>query len=142
MKTQRRANRRRGTSAVEFAYIAPLFFLLVIGMIEFSRALMVQQVLTSASREGARTATLDSTNNSGNPSPTTIVDSADNNCLAAANVSGATTTISPALPVGAGQDITVTGKVPYSSVSWIPSPWFLGGATLTAVTVMRRETTQ
>jgi Flp pilus assembly protein TadG len=142
MKTQRRANCRRGTSAVEFAFIAPLFFLLVIGMIEFSRALMVQQVLTSASREGARTATLDSTNNSSNPSPTSIVDSAVNNCLAAANVSGATTTISPALPVAAGQDITVTVKVPYSSVSWIPSPWFLGGATLTAVTVMRRETTQ
>lgn len=142
MKTERRANDRRGTSAVEFAFIAPLFFLLVIGMIEFSRALMVQQVLTSASREGARTATLDSTNNSTNPSPTSIVDSAVNSCLAAASVSGATTTISPALPVAAGQDITVTVKVPYSSVSWIPSPWFLGGATLSAVTVMRRETTQ
>ncbi len=142
MKTKRRLNSRRGTSAVEFAVIAPLFFLLVIGMVEFSRAMMVQQVLTSASREGARTATLDSTNNSSNPSPTSIVLAAVNQCLSAANIAGASTTISPALPVGAGQDITVTVSVPYTSVSWVPSPWFLGGATLSAASVMRRETTQ
>ncbi|HVX62328.1 MAG TPA: TadE/TadG family type IV pilus assembly protein [Pirellulales bacterium] len=142
MKTERRYHDRRGTSAVEFAFIAPLFFLLVIGMIEFSRAMMVQQVLTTASREGARMATLDSTNYSSDPSPTSLVVSAVDQCLAGANVNGSTTTISPALPVGAGQDITVTVSVPYSSVTWIPSPWFLGGTTLTAVSVMRRETTQ
>ena len=33
---------------------------MVFGMIEFGRAIMVQQVLTNASREGARVAILDS----------------------------------------------------------------------------------
>jgi len=142
MTRQRRRNDRRGTSAVEFAFIAPLFFMLVIGMIEFGRAMMVQQILTNAARQGARLATLDSTNGSSNPTPTSIVTSEVNYVLAAANISGATTTISPALPATAGTDVSVTVSVPYMSVTWVPSPWFLSGATLAANCVMRRETTQ
>ncbi len=49
---------RAGAAAVaEFAIVAPVFFLMVIGFIEFGRALMVQQVLINASRVGARMAT-------------------------------------------------------------------------------------
>ena len=142
MTRQHRRNDRRGTSAVEFAFIAPVFFLLVIGMIEFGRAMMVQQILTNAARQGARMATLDSTNNSSNPTPSSMVTSEVNSVLAAANVSGATTAISPSLPAAAGTDVSVTVTVPYMSVTWVPSPWFLSGATLSANCVMRRETTQ
>ena len=46
--------RRRGAAAAEFAIVAPVFFLMVIGFIEFGRALMVQQVLINASRVGAQ----------------------------------------------------------------------------------------
>jgi Flp pilus assembly protein TadG len=127
---------------VEFAFIAPVFFMLVIGMVEFGRAMMVQQALTNAARQGARLATLDSTNNSSNPTPTSLVTTEVNQALSAANISGASTAISPALPAAAGQDVSVTVSVPYTSVTWVPSPWFLGGATLTSNCVMRRETTQ
>src|SRR6476660_10298087 len=48
--------KRRGVAATEFAIVAPVFFLMVIGFIEFGRALMVQQVLINASRVGARMA--------------------------------------------------------------------------------------
>ena len=51
--------KRRGAAAVEFAVVAPIFLLLVFGMIEYGRMVMVQQVLTNASREGARCAVLD-----------------------------------------------------------------------------------
>src|SRR5688572_20915708 len=51
--------KRRGASVVEFAVVAPVFFLLVFGMIEYGRLVMVQQVLTNATREGARRAVLD-----------------------------------------------------------------------------------
>ncbi len=47
---------RRGTAAVEFALVAPVFFLLVFGMIEYGRMVMVQQVITNASREGRASA--------------------------------------------------------------------------------------
>ena len=40
------ARLRRSGSATEFAIVAPVFFLMVIGFIEFGRALMVQQVLS------------------------------------------------------------------------------------------------
>ncbi len=44
----------RGASAVEFALIAPLLFLLLFGIIEFGLLLYNQAVITNASREGAR----------------------------------------------------------------------------------------
>src|SRR3990172_3039118 len=47
---------RRGAAVTEFAIVAPVFFLMVIGFLEFGRALMVQQVLINASRVGARQA--------------------------------------------------------------------------------------
>ena len=44
-----------------------MFFLMVFGMIEFGRAIMVQQVLTNASREGARVAVLGLADADGEP---------------------------------------------------------------------------
>lgn len=132
--------KRRGAAAVEFALVAPLFFLMVCGMIEFGRAIMVQQVLTNSSREGARVAVLDSQT----PTASTVT-STVNTYLQNAGISGATVTITPAEPTSAtyGQPVTVEVSIPFSSVSWLPAPWFLGGNTqLRASTVMRRETVQ
>src|SRR5262245_57058974 len=50
---------RRAAAAVEFAVVAPIFLLLVFGMIEYGRMVMVYQIVTNASREGARAAVLD-----------------------------------------------------------------------------------
>lgn len=43
-----------GAVAVEFAVVLPLFLIFVFGIIEFGMALYNKQVLTNASREGAR----------------------------------------------------------------------------------------
>src|SRR5262245_51976865 len=53
---RRRRAMRRGASATEFAIVAPVFFLMIVGFLELGRALMVQQVLINASRVGARQA--------------------------------------------------------------------------------------
>ncbi len=45
---------RRGTAAVEFALILPVLVVLVFGIIEFGLLLYDKQVITNASREGAR----------------------------------------------------------------------------------------
>jgi Flp pilus assembly protein TadG len=45
---------QRGTSIVEFAFVAPLFFLLLFGIIEFSVILFDKATITNASREAAR----------------------------------------------------------------------------------------
>ncbi len=47
---------QEGTTAVEFALIAALFFTLLLGVIEVSRALFVWNTLTEATRRGARVA--------------------------------------------------------------------------------------
>ena len=94
---------RQGAAVVEFAIVAPVFFLLVFGMIEYGRMVMVQQVITNASREGARVGVLDG-------STTSSVTTAVNNYLTAAKISTAstTTTVSPNPPSSAGYGGAVT----------------------------------
>jgi hypothetical protein len=41
-----------------------------------------------------------------------------------------------------GDPVTVSVSIPFESVSWLPSPMFLGGTTLEAASVMRRESVQ
>lgn len=132
--------KRRGAAAVEFAVVAPLFFLLVFGMIEFGRAIMVQRVLTNASREGARVAVLDSATPTAGTVTSTVT-----NYLQNVGLTGGSVTINPAEPTtaGYGVPVTVTVRIPFSRVSWLPAPWFLtGNVNLKASTVMRRETVQ
>jgi Flp pilus assembly protein TadG len=128
--------KRLGAAAVEFAIVAPLFFLLVFGMIEFGRMVMIQQVITNASREGARKAVLDGASSSNVKSSVVTYMANGGVTIATSNV-----TINPTDPTtaAAGSPVTVTVSVPFSQVSWLPSPMFLGGRQMTASTVMRRE---
>ncbi|REK18432.1 MAG: pilus assembly protein [Planctomycetota bacterium] len=128
---------RMGSAAVEMAVVAPLFFLMLMGMIEFGRLVMVQQVLTNAAREGARVGILDNRT-------AADVQSASNQFLSAAGVSGATVNVTPDPPSSApaGSPVTVTITVPFSQVSWLPSPIFIHNLNLTANATMRRETVQ
>jgi Flp pilus assembly protein TadG len=49
-----RRSPERGAAAVEFALILPVLLLMVLGMLEFSRAYNTQISLSGAAREGAR----------------------------------------------------------------------------------------
>jgi Flp pilus assembly protein TadG len=134
LRTPRRRQACHGAAAVEFALIAPLFFLLIFGMIEYGRMVMVQQVLTNGSREGARRAVLEQ-------STADEVQTLVSNYLANSSVSGATVTVSPAdlSTVGFGDPVNVSVSVPFTQVSWVPKPWFLGSKTLHAQSVMNGE---
>lgn len=48
---------------VETAIVLPVFFLVVLGIIEFGRAFMVMQLVNTAAREATRSAIMDGTNN-------------------------------------------------------------------------------
>ena len=54
---------RSGAAAVEFALVLPLFLAIVLGIVEFGRAMMVGQLVTNAAREGARLAVLNGATN-------------------------------------------------------------------------------
>jgi Flp pilus assembly protein TadG len=58
-KTSLRPARRRGSAVVEFAMVAPVFLIIVVGVSETSRMFEMQNQLASAAREGARMAVMD-----------------------------------------------------------------------------------
>lgn len=125
---------RTGAAVVEFALVAPIFIMLVFGIIEFGRGVLVQQVITNATREGAREAAL----------PESTVSSVKAKVvefLADSSIevspSSVSVTPNPAAVIN-NEQIKVSVRVPYSSVSWIPGN-FLGGASLSASTKMRSE---
>jgi Flp pilus assembly protein TadG len=144
--------RRRGTAVVEFAVIAPLFFLLIFGMIEFGRVIMVQQIITNASREGARYAT----GLSGSITTADVISTISNNqkvidtvknYMSGANIKNPTVTVTAALdPLDTSNNtymVTVKVSVPFSSVNWLSTtPFFpgLSSKVLQASTIMRLET--
>ncbi len=74
----------RSQSAVEFALVAPLLFLLIFGIVDFGRAMFYQNEITNATREGARIAILAS-----NPCNTVYADPTGN-CSTSATPSGPT----------------------------------------------------
>ena len=134
---------RRGAAVVEFAVVAPIFFLIIMGMIEFGRLVMVQQILTNASREGARLAVLD------DPREGSVVTDgviqAVEDYLQGGSITGATVTVTPDPPnsAGYGEPVTVSVEVPFDQVCWLPGSFFSrDGKKLSASTVMRRETVQ
>lgn len=124
---------RRGAAVVEFAVVVPVFLILVFGIIEFGRMVMVQQIITNAAREGARKGIVPGS--SADEVNTTVL-----SYLTSTSINGANTSVSPdPASVTYGQGITVTVAVPFSSVSWLPAPFFLGKSVLTASCTMRSE---
>ena len=136
--------RRNGVAAVEFAVVVPVFFIVVFGMVEFGRAVMVQQVLVNASREGARTAVLEvATLQSVEDSIDTYLDASGiTDHDTDFTVNGSVVTDPTGNNSGAGDSIGVAVSVEFNDVSWLPIPEYLGGTTLRAESVMRRETYQ
>lgn len=131
--------RRRGATAVEMAIVAPLFFLLILAIVEFARMVMVQQALTNAAREGCRKATLTTTKSD------SVVEARVRQhlqtSLANANDTGAcrvTVTPSDFSTITEGTFITVHVEVNYSDVTWLP-PKFLGNAVLHGKATVKRE---
>ena len=137
---------RQGMAIVEMALVLPLFMMLVLGIVEFGRAMMVSNLITDAAREGARlAASSDSTNSEvialvqsslletvgvdpGNVSISLTVDPGPNNADPNDNLS-----------LAQKRDICrVEVSVPFSKVSFIPRN-HLGEKSLTGKSVMRHE---
>ena len=72
-----RPPRGRGQSLVEFALALPIFFLLLIGLIEGGRYVFYSEVLNHAAREGARYAIIHGENSSDPTGPPNDASGAD-----------------------------------------------------------------
>jgi Flp pilus assembly protein TadG len=146
MRAHRLQQNRRGAALVEAALVLPIFFTVVLGIVEFGRAMMVSQIVTNVSREGARLAIVDGTTNS---QVTTFVKEF---MQAAVNVAQAdvsvTITVAPAADnpdpgnqiaaAGPGDVVTVRVSVPFNKVNYIPGD-YLAGKNLVGMSAMRHE---
>jgi len=130
---------RRGVSVVEFAMIAPLLFIMIFSIIEFSRILMVQNTVTEGARHAAREASL---------ATSLSASSVESNLRSRLSDSVPTGTemtvaVQPAdlTTVKSGDEIMVRVSLNYSDVSWVPTSLFRisGNAQLLAESRMERE---
>jgi Flp pilus assembly protein TadG len=115
-----RTGRRDGIAAVEFALVAPVFFLFVFALIEMGRMMMIQQSLTNAAREGCRTAVMANTTNGSD------VDAAVRNYLLSVTSKASNpgkvrvTTPGNLANCPSGTNLTVAVELDYQDVTWVP----------------------
>jgi Flp pilus assembly protein TadG len=125
---------------VEFALVAPLFFVLILGIIEFGRAFMVMELLNEAARQGCRQAIIEGTSSAQIKQAATsfLTSSGINGEVAGVSVNDAPVDSVEAQTMPAYTEMTVLVSVPVASVTWVPNGLFPTG-TLTGQYTMRRE---
>src|SRR5262249_20780754 len=137
--TPRRARVTRwGTSAVEFAVIAPILLFTIIGIIEVARAFMVTEMLSSAARVGCRTGIVPGRS-------TSDITTAVTNHLSGMGLATESITVEVndvvANPSTAADysEITVIVTIPVVDISWLPSIHYLMGTNLSAQYTLAKE---
>ena len=144
---------RRGAALVEFAVVAPLFLLLIMGTMEAGNSLELGMQLTAAVREGGRLASMDWQETVPNGMTANEKVAQDiRNFLTAAGVPGDHVAIAITSAEGndAGQpfDLSdpanrlrlfeISASIPYSDYNAVP-PTFMAGQNVTAWTVFRNS---
>lgn len=117
---------------VEFALVAPIFFLVLFGIIEAGRFMLYYETLNNATREGARYAIVNGANTLGcptgppapgsSPCDTAGADVVERVRRAAFGVLGAGVTVTPSWhdPATNGRGSTVTVRASYTYSALIP----------------------
>lgn len=114
----------RGAAAVEFALLAPILIMLILGIMEFGRAYNVQVSLTNAAREGARSMAISKNENTARARA--IYAAAHlNPSLENGNITFARTTGTAGCPVDA--QVTATVAYSLSTMTGIAGPFALTG---------------
>jgi Flp pilus assembly protein TadG len=128
------------------ALVLPIFVAVVLGIIEFGRAMMVGQMVTNAARESTRLAIIDGSTN------TSVTTWVKDFLQSSIGVSSADVTVqitvvaapgnpSPGNQIGNALPrdlVTVRVEVPFDKVSYIPGN-YLNGKKLSAQSSMRHE---
>ncbi len=143
-RTRKHAPRQtqNGAVAVEFAVIAPLFLLLLAGIIEFGLASRLQHSLSTAARHGARAASIEGSTSS---QITQIVKDA---CFKAQGVAPKDVTVAISINGQTSGDlsqakqrdeISVTVSIPYSKAGVSFFAKAFANSTLSSTCTLERE---
>ena len=130
--------RSGGQAIVEMALVLVIFLSIVIGIIEFGRAFMVMNVLTTASRDGARAAAVQANLTTDDPAVVQRTKQVLSNAGLDPVTSGAIVEVKP--PASRGGLVTVTVTLPnYQPISGAGGFIGLGTIQLKKTTSMRQE---
>ncbi len=109
----------RGATAIEFALILPLLLLLIIGLVDFGRMGFVQVSVTSASREGARLSSLDSTGTGTTATIASYVQTAAPNAAKVSQLDGAGTLTVSVTQCSGSQSSENTSVTASTNFKWL-----------------------
>lgn len=138
---------RCGAAMVEKAVVLPLFLILVLGIIEFGRAMMVMQLITNGAREGARMAAMDGNSNTDvdqfirdfvqatvnlNPSDITIT-------ISVTPASGNPQNVTDVGSAAARDEIEIAVSVPFNKVTFLTPVKFLAGKNISSKSLTRHQ---
>ena len=130
MRANVHRGRRSGAAVVEMAILMPILGLIMMGMFELSRAMMVKQILTGAARKGCRTGILQLYGNSNIISDATNVmqdNGFDSTLFNPPTIGAINITVTDpngnslpdALNAPSGSTISVQVVIPVTSVKWV-----------------------
>ncbi|TWT31180.1 TadE-like protein [Posidoniimonas corsicana] len=130
IKKQPAAN-RRGAVVVEFAIIAPVFFMVIFAMFEFSRLNVLRHTADNAAYEAARLAIV--------PGATAAdAENEANRILRIVGARDAVVTVTPAVIDRSTTEVTVEVAVPLNT-NGLVTPRFTRGRTLQSRSTLRTE---
>jgi Flp pilus assembly protein TadG len=126
-RARRLAGSERGTAVVEFALITPILFALVLGIINFGRALDYYNQLTQLASQGARAAAVDrNPDGSGPPTANSIQSQLVNQYTTQPELKSGEHICITRTPSSVGDAVTVTASFSFSlwptGVIPIPKP--------------------
>lgn len=142
--------KRRGAAVAEFAFIAPILAICLMGMIELCRGIMVKVTLSDAARKGCRTGIqrdkanadiiTDCTNimrdnnfNSSKFNPNSI----GSITITVTDPSG--NSLSDVLDAPSGTKVSVQVSIPVASTTWVPSFFLTQGSLESETVVMMKQ---
>ena len=118
---------------LEAAIVMPFFLLMLVGILEFGRAVMVLHSLEEAARVGARAAIVEGATASD-------VTQAVSATMATCGINDYELTVVPDPSVATQwEPITVTITADYNDVNWLPVPMYLGQTELSGSSSLPRE---
>jgi Flp pilus assembly protein TadG len=127
---------QRGTSTLEFIVVLPTLLFILFSIMEVSRAWLTVKIVTTASREGARTGSVTPLGRgSFNPAP---AEARIDTILAAANLTtGIVRNVTCAAPCATGSQVQANVQVTFNTV--MPFLPMLAGINVNRTSTMRYE---
>lgn len=121
-----RRTSERGAVAVEFAILAPVLIMILLGIVEFGRAYNAQVSLSNAAREGVRVMAISKNVSSARTAAKAAAVSL-NPPLADSNIAFSAAPASASSPCPTGSQMTVTISYTLSTITGIAGPFAMSG---------------